>query len=791
MRAGKFFLRPEYFCEVIAVESAFERLKQMPLYEIMPVFFMVLNPDGTVVHMNATILKVLGYDLAEVRGKDVVEVLAITDEYDRVRNVHEQMRTQTGMVMGEETMRTKTGELLRVEWRGIGVFDDNGQVEFMLGIGVDVTEHRRMEEELARRKQETELMANTMQSVFDGTPDLIWAVDREYKLMFFNKAIRDHMLKEYGVQIASGTFGSEDAWDLKFWWPLYQQVFQQGAMKFEHETSRGSRLLEVSLNPIHQSGEVVGIGGYCRDVTERNLTARKLLEAKEALEKLNVGLEDMVRGRTQELQETNAVLEEEIAERTRVEQELILAKAEADRANRAKSSFLANMSHEIRTPMNSILGFSELLLRDDSLSAQQRQYLDNINRSGEHLLALINDILDLSKIEAGQSVQNSDRFELIPFVHELERMFRLRMEGKGLQFIVEVSQPLPVTIITDKGKLRQILINLLGNALKFTKSGQVSLQIGGQPEENGQWRLQCKVADTGVGIAPEELPRIFHAFEQAQSGLENGGTGLGLTITKNYIRLLGGEIAVQSEAGSGSVFSFWIRVAEASSAGERSELSVPSIVRIPPGLPAPRILIVDDDRLNRQLLVRLLESIGFSTREAGNGQEGFVTFLEWHPDLILMDLRMPMLSGCEAIRRIRASEGGARVPIIAMTASVLDESQRDAAQYGADELLLKPFRSETLLQMIRSRLNLVYEYSRPTIAEAVPRTLTQDQLRRLSTDFTQELCNAALDGDYFLMLELTRKLESVDMAAATVLRGMVQRFEFQRLIDLLGGKETL
>ncbi|NMC32677.1 MAG: PAS domain S-box protein [Veillonellaceae bacterium] len=170
------------------MDSAFERLKQMSLYEIMPVFFMVLNPDGTVVHMNATILKVLGYDLAEVRGKDVVEVLSITDEYDRVRNVHEQMRTQTGMVMGEETMRTKTGELLRVEWRGIGLFDDNGQVEFLLGIGTDVTEHRRMEEEIARRKQETDLIANTMQSIFDSTPDYIWAVDREYKLMFFNKA---------------------------------------------------------------------------------------------------------------------------------------------------------------------------------------------------------------------------------------------------------------------------------------------------------------------------------------------------------------------------------------------------------------------------------------------------------------------------------------------------------------------------------------------------------------------------------------------------------------------------
>jgi PAS domain S-box-containing protein len=773
------------------MESTMERLRQMPLYEILPVFFIVLKADGTVVHMNATMLNVLGYDLEEVRGRDSLSLLLPAAERDPVQKAYDNLRAKPGMQITENTVLTKSGDSLRVEWRGIGLFDSDGTAEFLLGIGTDVTEHRRMEEELARRKQATELMANTMQSVFDSTPDFIWAVDREYKLLFFNKAIRDHMLQEYGVQIASGTFGSEDAWDLKFWWPLYQQVFQQGAMKFEHETSRGSRLLEVSLNPILQSGEVVGVAGYCRDVTERNLTARKLLEAKESLEKLNVGLEDMVKERMQELQETNAILEEEIAERTRVEQELILAKAEAERANRAKSSFLANMSHEIRTPMNSILGFSELLLRDNSLSALQRQYLDNINRSGEHLLALINDVLDLSKIEAGQSVQNSERFDLIPFVHELERMFRLRMEGKGLQFSVEVSQPLPAAIITDKGKLRQILINLLGNSLKFTNSGQVSLQVGAQMEGDGQWRLQCKVRDTGVGIATEELPWIFHAFEQAQLGRENGGTGLGLTITQNYVRLLGGEIAVQSEMGSGSVFSFWIRVAEAASQDESVEQSVPSIVRIPPGLPVPRILIVDDDRLNRQLLVRLLESVGFATREAGNGQEGFAAFLEWHPDLILMDLRMPLLSGCDAIRRIRASEGGDRVPIIAMTASVLDESRREAAQYGADELLLKPFRAETLLQMIKSRLNLAVEYSRPMAAEAVPHTLAEEQLHLLPPDFTQELCNAALSGDYYLMLELTQKLEKVDMAASAILRGMVQRFEFQRLIDLLGGKEAL
>ncbi len=768
-----------------------ERLRQMPLYEMMPVFFIVLKTDATVVHMNATMLNALGYDLAEVRGRDSLSLILPAAERDQVREVYDRMRTHPGMLMTENTVLTKRGDSLRVEWRGIGLFDGNGQAEFLLGIGTDVTEHRRMEEELIRRKQETELMANTMQSVFDSTPDFIWAVDREYKLTFFNKAIQEYMLREHGIHVANRTYGTDSSWDLQFWRSHYQRVFAEGALKFEYETPQSGRLLEVSLNPIRQLEEVVGVCGYCRDVTERHLTAQKLLEAKESLEKLNIGLEDMVKERTQELQETNAILEEEIADRTRVEQELILAKAEAERANRAKSSFLANMSHEIRTPMNSILGFSELLLRDNSLSAQQRQYLDNINRSGEYLLALINDILDLSKIEAGQTVRNSDRFELIPFVHELERMFRVRMEGKGLQYSVEISLPLPVTIVTDKGKLRQILINLLGNAQKFTKSGQVSLHVGAQPEGDGQWRLQCRVRDTGVGMAPEELPWIFHSFEQAQSGREHGGTGLGLTITQNYVRLLGGEIAVQSEVGVGSEFSFWIRVAEVSSTGESSELSVPSIGRIPIGLPAPRILIVDDDQLNRQLLVRLLESIGFATREAGNGQEGFEAFLAWHPDLILMDLRMPLLNGCEAIRRIRAHEAGEGIPIIAMTASVLDESRRDAAQYGADELLLKPFRTETLLRMIGLRLNLAFEYSRPRVAEAVPHTLNQDQLLRLSPEFTKELCNAALNGDYYLMLELTQKLENVDRAAAAILHGMVQRFEFQRLIDLLGGKESL
>ena len=166
-------------------------------------------------------------------------------------------------------------------------------------------------------------------------------------------------------------------------------------------------------------------------------------------------------------------------------------------------------------------------------------------------------------------------------------------------------------------------------------------------------------------------------------------------------------------------------------------------------------------------------------------------FREWQPDLILMDLRMPLLNGCEAIRRIRAHEGGEGIPILAMTASVLDESRRDAAQYGADELLLKPFRTETLLRMIGLRLNLAFEYSRPRVAEVVPHTLNQDQLLRLSPEFTKELCNAALSGDYYLMLELTQKLENVDRAAAAILHGMVQRFEFQRLIDLLGGKESL
>ena len=398
------------------------------------------------------------------------------------------------------------------------------------------------------------------------------------------------------------------------------------------------------------------------------------------------------------------------------------ARVAAETASRAKGEFLARMSHELRTPMNAILGFSQLLSSDDNLTHEQKETLGIINRSGEHLTSLINDVLEVSKIEAGKSEINRSRFSPLKLVQSLTEMFRIRSESKGLEMRVELPDDLAPLIESDENKLRQILTNLLGNALKFTFRGGIELKVwyfSGKESGAGPI-LAFRVKDSGVGISKEAQERLFNPFVQV-SGEEHEeeGTGLGLTITKAFVELLGGNIRVESEPGKGSEFTFWIPCTEA----EEKQPAVTGLLKKPTP-PCrieqiiedrkPTILIADDQPENRLLVVRFLKTLGFTILEAVDGQDAIDIFRQSHPALILMDIRMPGTDGLTATGKIRGLNDAPHQPvIIALTGNAFEEDRDKALAAGCDDFLAKPFRLEDLTKLLSKHLGAHYQKIRP------------------------------------------------------------------------------
>lgn len=480
-------------------------------------------------------------------------------------------------------------------------------------------------------------------------------------------------------------------------------------------------------------------------------------------------------------------------------QALTIAKQQAVKANQAKSVFLGNMSHELRTPLNAVLGYTQLLAREPQLQAFTKE-LETINRCGKHLLVLINDVLDLSRIDSGQVVLNIDTFSFHELLKTLKDIWTTKAQHKGLDYQLEWGSDLPHYVRTDEGKLRQVLMNLLSNAIKFTEQGHITFRIHQTAVEPSKlnegphlpltphYWLNFEVRDSGPGISAKELEHIFHPFiqgEQARSIVDEG-TGLGLAISHQFVSLMGGNLSVTSSLGAGSCFKFSVPVEQAQACVKTPLVEKAKVTSLAPNQPTYRILVVDDQPDNCSFLTKLLGIVGFEAQAVYSGEAAVSKWLDWHPHLIWMDIRMDGQDGYETTEQIKADSSAPTPVIVALTAFAFEEDKEKALALGFDDFVRKPFQESEIFEKLATHLGIEYLYD----GEGPPQPevlspLTSEQLEFIERDQLQHLYDAALSLDPNRTAHLLAELPTGHEGIRKQLLSLSDNFRFDIIIQLI------
>ncbi|MCP4397150.1 MAG: response regulator [bacterium] len=751
---------------------------------------------------NEAAQKIFGYTPEEVLGKHVNMLYADTDEAFATF----QQTFQVGQCVREIQNKRKNGELFPCLLAASILYNALGEPIGFMGISRDITARKRAEAAIRQRNQELSFIDRATRA-FNSTlelkyvlPTILQEMHNVLDIMGTSLWLYDSEPEVLMCQQATG--------------PGHQQIV--GVRLPDHQGLTG-HAAKTGENLI--TGDTHVEPRFLLDVYNRSgLHIRSVLNLPLKIKGKVLGvltLIDKTPGRfsTDDLRWLEPLMgaAANAIENARLFEAQQRSKEVAETANQAKSVFLANMSHELRTPLNAILGFSELMLHKAQMTGEHRENIETIHRSGSHLLTLINDVLELSKIEAGRIELYAEAFDVHDLLSGLEEMFRFRARHKGVRLVFERVPEVVRYVRTDQNKLRQVLINIIGNAVKFTQEGTVTVRVTyfeerrrssaqlGDRHASSQRNirdsshgtlLHVEIEDTGVGIAPQELESVFDAFVQTTSGLQaKKGTGLGMSISRQFVRMMGGEITIHSEIGKGSVFSFDIPVGRVEAADMHIVRRAPHVIGLEPGQPPFRIVIAENEKANRDLLVKLLKPLGFDIREAANGQEAITLWNSWQPHLIWMDLRMPVLDGYETTKRIRRLEtrnSKLETRIIALTASVFEGQRVKALKIGCDDFVRKPFRTIEIFELMQKHLGVRYVYEEDPQSTIDDRqSIVKEALAGLSTEWLETLALGAHQADLHLLSSVIEQIRGHDAILADALTRLTENFEYDEILELL------